>query len=402
MAQFKPNIDYYALDQNWLNHRMLFIAGPRQVGKTSYVKQKIKELGGSYFNWDEKKVLNAYQEYAEDFFTQDSTKNSLIVFDEIHKRHKWKDILKGVFDAHRESYQFIITGSARLDTFRRSGDSLVGRYFLTHILPISVGDLINLNFCAFTDARSLLERAANTEPQINEAELEQLITLSGFPEPFYSGQQSFYDRWSEQHEELLVREDLRDLTQVQNLDGVEKLITLLKPRLASPVSLNSLAEDIEVKQDSIKKWLLQLEKIMLIFKVQPWSKKIQRSIKKSPKVYFYDWASIKDPGKRFENFIAMQLYKACILLKDRYGLKFELNYIRTYDEQEVDFLISLDSKPWLLIETKLGKPESSNALTKFSKIFKIPALILSAQDGFNYKKENIWFMSANRFLSQLP
>jgi len=399
---FKPNIDYFALDTDWLNQRMLFIAGPRQVGKTSYVKKKIQELGGSYFNWDEKKVFDAYVQGNEDFFISQAKMNSLVVFDEIHKRYQWKNILKGIFDAHRDAYQFIITGSAKLDTFRKSGDSLVGRYFLTHILPISVGDLINLDFKLYEDAFSLLNSVMDTETKIDQDAFSQLLDLSGFPEPLFSGKKSFYSRWQNQHEELLIREDLTDLSRIQNLDGVEKLSILLKERVKSPISLNSLAEDIEVKQDSIKKWLLQLEKIMLVFTIYPWSKRIQRSIKKSPKIYFYDWAKLKDPGARFENYVAMQLYKACTLWNDRFGSKFSLHYLRNYDEQEVDFLIAKDSKPWLLIEAKDGKPEANSAMYKFAELLKIPGLVLSSELGFNYKKQNIYFISADRFFSLLP
>ena len=168
----RPNIDFYALDKEWLSDRMLFIAGPRQVGKTTYAKNKIDQQEGSYFNWDDKKVRNAYA-LNPSFFDNGDKLGKLIVFDEIHKMRKWKNILKGAYDVYKSNYKFIITGSAKLDTFRKSGDSLVGRYFLTHMFPLSVGDLINNNFKEYTDADSLLKDAHDIKPKFSKEEIEE-------------------------------------------------------------------------------------------------------------------------------------------------------------------------------------------------------------------------------------
>lgn len=396
---FTPNIDQYALDKDWLSNRMLFIAGPRQVGKTTYCKNKIAELGGAYYNWDDAKVRKAYTE--DSGFFSDSPKHQLLVFDEIHKRHKWKNILKGIFDVYRDDYQFIISGSAKLDTFRRSGDSLVGRYFLTHIFPLSCGDLLGLDFPEYRTAQQLIDLAFEQRSSFAETDFEQLLSLGGFPEPFFNGASAFKKRWQAQHQELLIREDLRDLSRILSLDKIEDLVDLLKLRVSSDTSYHNLSRDLEAKSDQIKNWVKHLEAIMLVVSLSPWSGKISRSIRKQPKIYFYDWSVIDDLGARFENFVAMQLIRACTLWRDRYGDDYKLHYIRTYDDVEIDFLILKNKKPWLLIEAKHSEPEHTAAQMKIASQLKVPLVILSRSKK-RKQGSGLYYLNIIDFLSLLP
>ncbi len=400
-SKFIPIIDHFALDPEWILNRMLFISGPRQVGKTTYIKNKIAKLGGSYFNWDDKEVRNAYNAEAS-FFVDSSKEGTIVAFDEIHKRHKWKDILKGIYDVHKDNYQFVISGSARLDTFRRAGDSLVGRYFLTHIFPISIVELARKDFNEYTSAKTLIKAMQDSKSNIvDRSSYEDLIKLGGFPQSFFSGSESVWRRWQKQHQELLIREDLRDLSNIQKLDSVEILVKLLRDRVSSTISHNSLTEDLQTDNKTVKLWLTQLEKIMLSFTVQPWSKQVIKSVRKNPKVYFYDWSFVEDPGARFENFIATQLYRTITLWNDRYGYDFGLYFVRNYKGNEIDFCISFKSKPWLLVEVKHGYPEWDQGLVKLKNELKIPTIVVTNQKNWNSFIDDIYVVDAMRFLSVL-
>ncbi len=396
---FIPNIDHYALDKDWLSNRMLLIAGPRQVGKTTYCLNKIKQLGGAYYNWDDARVRQAYAQ--DSGFFSDSPRRQLIVFDEIHKRHKWKDILKGIFDVYRDDYQFIVSGSAKLDTFRKSGDSLVGRYFLTHIYPLSCGDLLGLDFPEYRTAAQLINLAFEQRSSFCASDFDSLFNLGGFPEPFFKSNEAFKKRWQRQHQELLIREDLRDLSRILSLDKIEKLVTLLRSRVSAEASYHNLAADLEAKPDQVKNWIKHLEAIMLLVTVSPWSAKISRSMRKQPKIYFYDWSILDDVGARFENFVAMQLIRACTLWSDRYGDDYKLHYVRTYDNVEIDFLISKNNKPWLLIEAKCSEPEHSAAQLTIAATLKVPLVVLSRSKK-RKKFENLYYLNIVDFLSLLP
>jgi hypothetical protein len=399
--KISPIIDHFALTPEWLIDRMLFIAGPRQVGKTTYIKNKIKTLGGSYFNWDNPDVSNAYSERSS-FFVDTSKANTIVAFDEIHKKHKWKDILKGIYDVHKNNYQFVITGSARLDTFRRSGDSLVGRYFLAHMFPLSVAELQNQDFEEITNAQTLIQKMQeNNNLSISDNDLDSLIKLGGFPEPFFSGSETTWRRWQKQHHELLIREDLRDLSNIQKLDSIAVLAKLLRERVSGTLSYNSLTEDLQTDNKTIKNWISQLEKIMLVFQIKPWYKQITNSIRKNPKIYFYDWSYLENPGARFENFIAAQLYRTVTLWNDRYGYDFGLYFVRDYQNNEIDFCITLNSKPWLLIEAKHGYPEWKAGFNKLKDELKVPAIVVTNEKNWNSMVNDVYVVSTKRFLEVL-
>lgn len=372
-------IQHYWKDDDWLGSRMLFLSGPRQVGKTTLVTSTVCRNARNYFNWDNRKVRSAFQADPDFFVT---APGPWLCFDEIHKRPKWKDILKGVYDTHKGRYRFVITGSAQLDTFKRSGDSLVGRYFHTHLFPINLPDLHKTDFGAPDDASRLVVSSA----EVNDSRhLEDLLTLGGFPEPFFKGSEVFWRRWSANHSELILREDLRDISRATEVDKIAALLEMIAPSIGHTVSYRNLGQDLETGHSSVKRWLGMLERLQLVFSVSPYSKNIRRSYTQERKWYFIDWRSAVD--NLFENYVACSLYRAAALYTDRYGDKMDLHYVRTHDGTEVDFLLCKNKVPWLLIEAKEGVPEVSRAVYRFTHELKVPCAIVTRKPGL-FKKIN--------------
>ncbi|MBI2068291.1 MAG: ATP-binding protein [Deltaproteobacteria bacterium] len=378
---------------------MLFLSGPRQVGKTTLVTQNLCTQKEAYFNWDDRKVRLAYHKNS-DFFV--GAHSEWICFDEIHKRPQWKDILKGLYDVHKDRYRFVITGSARLETFRKSGDSLVGRYFHTRLFPLNLPDFKENNFALPKNPEEIILRAAE-EPD-GEA-FKTLLDLGGFPEPFFSGREEFWKRWSNNHVDLIIQEDLRDLSKVLEIDKIEKLLDLLQPGIGNPVSYRNLANDLETTHASIKRWLEMLNRVQLVFPVSPYFKKLKRGYKKEKKWYPTDWRAAQT--NRFENYIASSLFRAVTLYTDRFGDKMSLHFVRTHDGTEVDFLICREEKPWLLIESKEGTPDISSACYRFSHLFQVPCVIVTQKKNFFKKvigpeKQTIYCLSWSKLGPLLP
>jgi len=370
IEQFRT-IQSYWTEDSWLGQRMLFLSGPRQVGKTTLVKSTLCPDKAGYFNWDNRKVRLAWQMDADFFAAADS---EWICFDEIHKRPGWKDILKGIFDVHSDRFRFVITGSARLETFKKSGDSLVGRYFQTRLFPLNLPDLTCNDFSLPDNPEELLDSASSLP---DAPEFEDLMQLGGFPEPFFKSSETFWKRWSMNHRDLIIQEDLRDLTRIMELDKIEYLLELLEPAVGNTISYSNLARDLETTHGSIKRWLESLNKVQLVFPVSPFSRNIRRSYRQERKWYYMDWRAAGI--NRFENFVSSSLHRAVSLYTDRFGEKMQLHFIRTHDGTEVDFLITLNNRPWLLIEAREGKPDASRAVYRFCEELDVPCLIVTKQ-----------------------
>jgi len=372
--QFRT-VQYYWTDPHWLSHRMLFLSGPRQVGKTTLVTSTLCTKQEAYFNWDSRKVRMLYHKDPEFIANTDS---EWICFDEVHKRPKWKDILKGIYDVYKGRYHFVITGSAKLETFRRSGDSLVGRYFHTRLFPLNLPDFAKTDFTLPKNPEELARQAAEGKEM---GELESLLQLGGFPEPYFSSSEQFWKRWAVNHLDLIIREDLKDLTKVVEIDKIEHLLEIIKPSIGQTISYRHLGQDLETTHGSIKRWLEILNRLQVLFPIAPYFKKIRRAYRQERKWYYVDWRIAEE--KRFENYIAASLLRAVTLYSDRFGEAMSLHFVRTHDGAEVDFLLCRDNKPWLLIEAKEGSPDITSSVHRFSRELNVPCFIVT-------RKKNIF------------
>ncbi len=371
---------------------MVFVGGPRQVGKTTLAKTLASSFpSSSYLLWDNprdrKSILKA----------EWPSQKSLVVLDELHKYLRWKAWIKGQYDKYLDHLRFIVTGSARLDVYRKGGDSLQGRYHYYRLHPFSLGEAQG----------SSLKQVPFKELVFHEAfrskDLKDLFQFGGFPEPFFSQSEKEWRRWQKERQERVLREDVRDLEHIKDISLLHVLADLMTARVGSPLSLNALREDLEVSHKAVSHWVEVFEKLYFAFLIRPFAHKKTRSLKKEPKGYLWDWSLVDDEGARFENMIASHLLKLCHFLEDTEGYAMQLFYLRDRDKREVDFLVTCKNKPWFAVEAKLSDEAPSSALSYYRDRLEIPFVYqVTFQGKRDFQKEGIRVMPAETFLAALP
>jgi len=362
-----------------LKEKIVLLTGPRQTGKTTLSKMLM--TGFDYFNFDNAEDRLSLLEKSWD------RSKDLIIFDELHKLKNWKSWLKGIYDTEGVPPSILVTGSAKLDIYKKVGDSLAGRFFQFRLHPLDLKEIKNI-----------------LNPENLQTELDKLLNTGGFPEPFLNGSSRFYNRWKRSHLDIIIKQDLIDLENVQHITSVETLIQLLKKRVGSPVSYSSLARDLQCSDKTIKRWLTILENMYVIFRVSPFHKNIARSILKSPKFYFYDTGQvIGDPGAKLENLVACSLLKEINTLADCYGEEKHLYYLRNKEGREVDFCITNNEDPALMVEVKWRDENVSPNFKIFKKYFPGVKMLQIVKELKKEKTfpDGIEIRSAHKWLSRL-
>jgi predicted AAA+ superfamily ATPase len=332
-----------------LKQKMVFLGGPRQVGKTTLAVSLLpdcSEEDPGYLSWDHPKQRALLMK------GELPSQSPLIVLDEVHKFARWRNLVKGLYDVHKSKRRFLVTGSARLDYYRKGGDSLLGRYHYYRLHPFSLREL---------------------DPGARAEDLERLLRWGGFPEPLFRANSADWRRWQRQRHERVIRQDLVDLERVKEVSLLEMLLEALPERVGSPLSVKSLRELLEVSHETAERWVQILERLYLVYRIPPFGAKRIRAVKKEQKLYFWDWSSVPDPGARFENLVASQLLKYCHLQEDTQGFKMELRFVRDTDGREIDFVVLQDGRPLFAVECKTGERELSRHIAYFKERTAIPA-----------------------------
>lgn len=364
-----------------LTKKMVFIGGPRQVGKTTLSKSLGEDLGAKgafqYFNWDvdEDRWSITHKLW--------HTHTNLVIFDELHKFKRWKQWIKGVYDSKPVQQEYLVTGSARLDLYKRGGDSLLGRYHYWRMHPLTIDELPD---------------------SIQPAEgLERLLRLGGFPEPFLQNDEREARRWRKERFDKILREDVRDLTVIKDLSLLRLFIDALRARVGQLVILANLAEDLQISPTTASAWLTLLQNMYIGFAVYPLVKNIPRSIQKPPKVFFYDNADvINDNGARLENLVATTLLKRLHFLEDYHGYECELRYIRDKDNREIDFVTIINGEIAELIEVKNSDKDISTSLKYYAQKLKPKlAVQIVANLRNSYTKDNIMVVDPIEYFCQI-
>jgi len=392
--------------------KMAFVAGPRQVGKTTLGRllQEQRKSPDLYRTWDDaqwrKDVLKSPYGFVDAFRPVDAPK-PLAVIDEIHKFPKWKQYLKGLYDTRKERVDILVTGSGRLDYFQKGGDSLLGRYHMYRMHPLSVRELagaalVDEAYSPQNTLDALLNSSRSTSEQHDA--FERLYTWGGFPEPFTKQSQRFTRQWLRERKSLLIREDLRDLFRVHSMGSLELFAELVAAKAGSPLTLNTLVEDIGVSQPTLKTWLGFLERVYYAYTIPPYHRMIARALRKDRKVYLWDWSEIQSEGVRFENLVASHLLKMCHFTEDFGFEPLRLFYLRDKDKREVDFLIVKDKTPWILVEAKTTDTTPPPALSRFADVLGVRHCFLVVRQRLagNGIHQGVRVMDAASFCACLP
>jgi len=356
-----------------LARKMVFVGGPRQVGKTWLGKAVIKDPL-AYLNYD-------VAAHRAAILRRELPPTPAWFFDEIHKFRGWRNYLKGLYDQFGSSQRILVTGSARLDLYRFGGDSLQGRYFYLRLHPLSFAELGG-------------ESAKD---------LSDLLMFSGFPEPFFAGSETETRRWSLVYRERLVREEVTALETISDLGKLELLMLALPDRVGSPLSINSLREDLQVSHPTLSRWLDILERLYAIFRVAPFGSPLLRAVKKERKHYHFDWTVVSEPAARFENLVGAHLLKWAEYQADAHGRRCELRYFRDIDGREVDFVLTERGEPIGFVECKAADAPVSDGLKYLAARFpRVPAWQISAAGTKDYlSPDGIRVSPAKVLLSQL-
>jgi hypothetical protein len=376
-----------------LAERMVFVAGPRQVGKTTLARQILAaHAAGAYLSCDRREDRRAA------LAARWPAGDALVVLDELHKLRGWKRWLKGEFDHHRDHLRFLVTGSARLDVYRRGGDSLQGRYRHYRLHPFTYAELEQ------PGARPLPEPGAELAIPARGAvgTVRALHRFGGFPEPFLAASERTLRRWQRERLDRFFREDVRDLEALRELSGIQLLGDLLPERVGAPLSLNSLREDLDASHRGVSHWVDVLERLYFAFRVTPYTAKAIRGLRKMPKAYLWDSSLVPDPGARFENLVALHLLTLCHRLEDAEGHRMGLHYLRDLHGREVDFLVTVDRRPWFAVEAKLSDRVVSPTLRYFKdRLGLASAYQVSLEGERDFVQAGIRCVPAHLFLGAL-
>lgn len=364
-----------------LTRKMVFIGGPRQVGKTTFALHLLPhaprtESHPAYLNWDKR-------DHRQRLIREHIPLNEpLVILDEIHKYARWRGLVKGLYDTRKSSQSFLVTGSARLDYYRKGGDSLQGRYHYYRLHPFSLRE---------------------ADPAAHAQTLDALLGLGGFPEPLLSGSERELRRWQKEHRERVIHEDLRDLERVRELSLIELLLDHLPQCVGSPLSVRNLSLLLQVSHESIQRWLAMLDRLYVCFRIAPFGSARIRAVRKEQKLYFWDWSEVPDDGPRFENLVASQLLKYCHWLEDTEGYRMELRFLRDTDKREVDFVVLKDGKPEFAVECKTGEKSPSHAARYFRQRTSIPRFyqVHRGQKDYGHHETGIRVLPFTTFCREL-
>ena len=369
-------IDFIKKD---LAKKMVILAGPRQVGKTTLSLQLLQsknEQHPAYLNWDD---VSTRHRLLEGKLPSDQP---LIVLDEIHKYKNWRNLVKGLYDTQKSERRFLVTGSARLDYYRKGGDSLLGRYYFYRLHPLSLYEI---------------------SPTPTLQDVEALLTYGGFPEMFLQCDLNEWKRWQKERITRVIRDDLLSLEQVRDVTQLELLAGLLTTKVGSSLSIRSIANDLSTSHEAITRWISILENLYYCFRLSPFGGPKIKALKKEQKLFLWDWSSVPSPGARLENMVASNLLKYCHYHEDVSGDVMELRYLRDKEGREIDFVVLKNGLPEFAVECKSQDTDMSKSIPYFAERTEIPKFyqVHLAEDDYEMQAHRLRVLPLLVFVRQV-
>jgi uncharacterized protein len=360
-----------------LKSKMVFVGGPRQVGKTTFALTFLSEPSEkhpAYLNWDDVSAKAALMK------GELPGGQKIVILDEIHKYARWRNLIKGFYDKNKSEISFIITGSARLDYYLKGGDSLQGRYHYYRLHPFSMAEI-------------------NAESTMNDFNL--LFKFGGFPEPYLRGDEKFWRRWQKERLQRIIYDDIRDLENIKEISLLELLAGELPNRVGSPLSIKNLKEILQVAHESVERWIKIFERMYFCFRVPPYGPRNIRAVKKEQKLYLWDWSAVPEEGPKFENFIASHLLKYCHFIEDTEGYEMDLRFLRDTDKRETDFVVLKEGKPLFAVECKSGEKNVNPSLFYFMERTQIPKFYQVHTGKKDYEKKGVRVLPVQKLIKEL-
>jgi predicted AAA+ superfamily ATPase len=341
---------------------VIYLQGARQTGKSTLVQELAQGAHpASYYTLDSAAVLAAAEGDPEGFIAGLSGR---AVIDEVQRAPGLALAIKAAVDRDRTPGRFILTGSANVMALPRLSESLAGRVELHTLWPFSQDELEGREQ-SFADDVFSGRVVRHGSPEITEAELLERILLGGYPEVQTRKRQERRSAWFESYITTILQRDVRDISSIERLAEVPKLLGLLASRACSLVNYADIARTLAMPQSTLKRYLALLEATFLMRLLPAWSSNLGKRLIKSPKLVLTDTGllghvlgldrerAVRDRilfGHVLENFVAMEVVKQITWSRGR----FELFHFRTTAGQEVDLVLENAAGDLVGIEVKAG------------------------------------------------
>ena len=319
--------------------KALVLVGPRQVGKTTLIKEILKTYKNKkikFLNCDNPRDLESLENKDLEYLENIVGHSKILFIDEAHKVPNIGQTLKILVDHYGKKIQIFVTASSSFNLLYKTQEPLTGRKFVYNLYPLSMEEIY--------PEKDFLKI---------QKELEQLLIFGSYPEVVKK--RSFEDKIQLLRElsTSYLYKDILEFQQVKNPGIINKLLKALALQIGQEVSYTELAGLLEIDKNTVERYVDLLEKCFVIFRLSPYTQNKRKELSRLRKIYFYDlgvrnaiinnfnFFDLRDDiGKLFENFMIVERLK----YREYHQVYSDQYFWRTYDGSEVDLVEDRDGK----------------------------------------------------------